>query len=522
MRRLIEPLYAHFGALHHEGKAADSVSTTVLQDSVQELCRQHEQLPDSSCDEQAVAALTGRIAALAEQDTAPADEPVEETVSVEEPAVVAAEDADNVVMLNTESPEQAVAEAEEQQPEAVQDESSEDVVETQHVAVDSVPEQAQANDPYAGLDQELYEIFLEESAEIMDNGETVLRNWSREPENSDFMAEFQRMLHTLKGGARMVDITTIGDLSHGVESLLTLVGEGRIDASQDLFSLLHESFDRLSDMLDKVRSREETAAASDLETRLEAFMKGDSSAATAPVKPVKEATPATAEQPEKGKKTTTAADKIHAEKPAQTTGSRRTKRKSSGPLQPAFSEMVARSVATQPQGAQPGKVTGDRREQVRVQSDVLDNLVNNAGEINIYRARMEQQVSNYRFNLGELDQTISRLREQLRKLEMETEAQILYRFEQESDSVHEDFDPLEMDRYSTLQQLSRSLSESISDLSSLQEIMETSTRDAETLLLQQSRVSTDLQESLIWTRMIPFAGLTPRLQRIVRQGGERC
>ena len=43
MRRLIEPLYAHFGALHHEGKAADSVSTTVLQDSVQELCRQHEQ-----------------------------------------------------------------------------------------------------------------------------------------------------------------------------------------------------------------------------------------------------------------------------------------------------------------------------------------------------------------------------------------------------------------------------------------------------------------------------------------------
>jgi chemosensory pili system protein ChpA (sensor histidine kinase/response regulator) len=179
--------------------------------------------------------------------------------------------------------------------------------------------------------------------------------------------------------------------------------------------------------------------------------------------------------------------------------------------------MVASSIKAQPQGAQTGKAVGDRREQVRVQSEVLDNLVNNAGEINIYRSRMEQQISNYRFNLTELDQTINRLRDQLRTLEMETEAQILYRFEQESDGRNEDFDPLEMDRYSTLQQLSRSLNESISDLRSLQEIMETSTRDAETLLLQQSRVSIDLQESLIRTRMIPFAGLAPRLQRIVRQ-----
>jgi chemosensory pili system protein ChpA (sensor histidine kinase/response regulator) len=488
VRTLIEPLYAHFGALYHEGKPVDPMAIAVLNDSVQELCRQHEQLPDPSYDEQAVAALIGRITALAEQDAAAAVEPVEKAAAAEEQAE-ATEEADNVVTLNTESPEETVTEADEQQ----------------------------GDDPYAGLDQDLYEIFLEEASEIMDSGETVLRNWSDEPDNSDLMAEFQRMLHTLKGGARMVDIATIGDLGHAVESLLTMVGDGEMKTSAYLFSLLHESFDRLSDMLEKVRSREETSAANDLESRLEAFMKGDASAASAPVKPVEKAKPATTKQTAKGKQAAAAAKKPSASKPATATRKRSTKRKSSGPLQPAFSEMVARNVATQPQGAQPGKVVGERREQVRVQSEVLDNLVNNAGEINIYRARMEQQVSNYRFNLGELDQTISRLREQLRKLEMETEAQILYRFEQESDGPNEDFDPLEMDRYSTLQQLSRSLSESISDLHSLQDIMETSTRDAETLLLQQSRVSTDLQESLIRTRMIPFAGLTPRLQRIVRQ-----
>ena len=134
---------------------------------------------------------------------------------------------------------------------------------------------------------------------------------------------------------------------------------------------------------------------------------------------------------------------------------------------------------------------------------------------------MEKQISDYRFNLAELDQTINRLRDQLRKLEIETEASILYRYEQESDQRHQEFDPLEMDRYSNLQQLSRSLMESISDLRSLQELMENTTRDSETLLLQQSRVSTELQENLIRTRMIPFVSLSPRLRRIARQSARQ-
>jgi chemosensory pili system protein ChpA (sensor histidine kinase/response regulator) len=165
--------------------------------------------------------------------------------------------------------------------------------------------------------------------------------------------------------------------------------------------------------------------------------------------------------------------------------------------------------------------TKARGEQVKVQSDALDNMVNHAGEINIFRARMEKQISDYRFNLAELDQTINRLRDQLRKLEIETEAQILYRYEQESDQRHQEFDPLEMDRYSNLQQLSRSLMESISDLRSLQDLMENTTRDSETLLLQQSRVSTELQENLIRTRMIPFVSLSPRLRRIARQSARQ-
>ena len=64
---------------------------------------------------------------------------------------------------------------------------------------------------------------------------------------------------------------------------------------------------------------------------------------------------------------------------------------------------------------------------------------------------------------------------------------------------------------------SRALFESASDLLDLKETLAAKNRDAETLLLQQARVNTELQEGLMRTRMVPFDRLVPRLRRIVRQ-----
>src|SRR5699024_1630481 len=106
----------------------------------------------------------------------------------------------------------------------------------------------------------------------------------------------------------------------------------------------------------------------------------------------------------------------------------------------------------------------------------------------------------------------------LRRLDTETQAQILSRHQADTERAgYEDFDPLEMDRYSQLQQLSRALFESASDLLDLKETLAARNRDTETLLLQQARVNTDLQEGLMRTRMVPFERLLPRLRRLVRQ-----
>jgi chemosensory pili system protein ChpA (sensor histidine kinase/response regulator) len=157
-----------------------------------------------------------------------------------------------------------------------------------------------------------------------------------------------------------------------------------------------------------------------------------------------------------------------------------------------------------------------RPEIARVDADLLESLLNNAGEVSIFRSRLEQQVGSIEFNLEELSQTVVRLRDQLRKLEMETEAQILHRHH---DHIlrRDDFDPLEMDQYSMIQQLSRALAETSSDVASLQQLLGELTRDAETLLTQQSRVISELQDGLMRTRMVPFSRHAQRLNRIVRQ-----
>ena len=166
----------------------------------------------------------------------------------------------------------------------------------------------------------------------------------------------------------------------------------------------------------------------------------------------------------------------------------------------------------------PGResMPAERVEMARVDAELLDTMLNNAGEVSIFRARLDQQVNSIDFNLAELARTVTRLKEQLRGLEIETEAQVLNRHHDE-DSRRNDFDPLELDRYSALQQFSRALSETSGDVASIQSLLETLTREAQNLLTQQSRVITELQNSLMRTRMVPFQRHVQRLTRLVRQ-----
>jgi chemosensory pili system protein ChpA (sensor histidine kinase/response regulator) len=172
-----------------------------------------------------------------------------------------------------------------------------------------------------------------------------------------------------------------------------------------------------------------------------------------------------------------------------------------------------------PQAVPPGREPvgpPERQEMARVDAELLDQLLNISGEASIARSRLEQQLGSIDFNLGELSRTVTRLKEQLRSLEIETEAQILHRHEDES-GHRGDFDPLELDRYSSIQQFSRALAETANDVASIQQLLENLAKDTQNLLQQQARTITELQNGLMRTRMVPFQRHVQRLARIVRQ-----
>jgi Chemotaxis protein histidine kinase and related kinases len=348
--------------------------------------------------------------------------------------------------------------------------------------------------PLLEADSELLEVFLEEGTNLFQCCESAVQRWELEPEDQDALAELLRLLHTLKGGARMAGLPVIGDLIHALESVLIEIAEGHADAGDEVLPAVLEVLDYVAEMLEQVRKGAVPVLPHLLCQRLKALRAGSLTEALQPVQ---------------------MRDSKHDEADSA----------AGAPVSAKVEDEPSQAIGVMPPGQDTVEALREERrtalrvqhETIRVRADLLHKLVNAAGEVSIYRARIDQQVGAFRFNLTEHKQTVKRLREQVRKLEIETEAQILFRYEKEIGTYYEDFDPLELDRFSRLQQLSRALAESLNDLESIQNLLENSARDAETLLLQQAGVNTELQESLMRTRMVPFGNLVPRLCRIVRQ-----
>ena len=80
------------------------------------------------------------------------------------------------------------------------------------------------------FDHEIANIYSEEATELIEAAETSLTAWNRDRKDKQRVAELQRQLHTLKGGARMAGITAMGDLSHELESLVIQIDGGSVAA----------------------------------------------------------------------------------------------------------------------------------------------------------------------------------------------------------------------------------------------------------------------------------------------------
>ncbi|MHA7598785.1 hybrid sensor histidine kinase/response regulator [Alicycliphilus sp. T452] len=318
------------------------------------------------------------------------------------------------------------------------------------------------------IDPDLFPIFEEEALELLPALGTALRQWSARPENLGARNELLRALHTLKGSARLAGAMRLGELAHRMETAVEQIGTDGV-AAADIEPLL-ASFDALQTGFDALR----TIGAQPLSG------------------PVAVEPPAAAP-----------AAFMAAEQSAAAPGQGR-------------APVAAPLAWTAPAGtsSMPPRVAGG--QSVRVRAQLLDRLVNQAGEVVIARSRLDARMSQMRASLGDLTDNLERLRQQLRDIEVQAESQMQSRLALSKDSAA-GFDPLEFDRFTRVQELTRMMAESVNDVATVQRNMQRALEGAEDDLVAQGRQARELQRDLLHTRMVEFEGLSERLYAVVRQ-----
>ena len=288
------------------------------------------------------------------------------------------------------------------------------------------------------IDTQLLPIFLEEAAETIGELHATLRRWRTQADDEEAPRAVARLLHSLKGSARMAGAMRLGAHLHELESRLE-DGLAAREPAAVLAEALTHGIDRCEQVIDELALGEAGLQA----------LAGPTSTEGAGAEPAPEAEP----------------------------------------------------LAT---------------PTLRVRAERVDRFVNQAGEIGVARSRVEGELRSLRRSLLDLTENVIRLRNQLREVEIQAEVQMQSRIAQ-AGTQHTDFDPLELDRYTRLQELTRMMAESVNDVTTVQQGLLHNLDGAELALGSQARMARELQQGLMQVRMLPFDSLASRLYRVVRQ-----
>jgi chemosensory pili system protein ChpA (sensor histidine kinase/response regulator) len=329
-------------------------------------------------------------------------------------------------------------------------------------------------DALDSIDVDLFPIFSEEALDLLPRLGSALRQWVARPDNGSARAEVLRNLHTIKGSARLAGALRLGEMAHRMETVAE-----RIDMAQladDSVTPLLGHYDAMVARFDLLRNMDPDA---------QGVMR--TAPELAPVsmepEPLERALPVSA---------------TAAEAPAGEPGE-------GGSGLKGLSLLPVPKLATSRAGAA-----------VRVRPELLDRLVNQTGEVITTRTRMDAEVVTLRSSLKELTGNLERLRHQLHDMELQAETQMQARLAQARDA-DQTFDPLELDRFTRVQEITRMMAESVNDVATVQRNLQRAVEATEDGLAAMGRQTRELQRDLLRTRMVEFEGISERLYRVVRQ-----
>jgi len=398
------------------------------------------------------------------------------------------------------------------------------------------------------VDAELFPIFAEEADELLPLLTSQVTEWLERPGDPTAATACMRTLHTFKGSARLAGAMRLGELAHRFESAIdqALSGGASADSRQQL-EALQQRADHLGAAFEALRSRQGAPTASTLgvlggltmpahwHTRPAALRLAVSPVAPLPplsLNAVHEATAPAAPPLEAAALAAAPGDVAPAGIPA---AGAEPSPQDGAPDSAQDTTHDSGGMAVHPTnapidwshflGSLPGSspAATDRapasNQPVRVRAPLLDRLVNLAGEVSITRTRLEAEVGQIRSSLADLTDNLERLNRQLHDIALQAETQLESRMEA-ARAAAQAFDPLELDRYTRLQELTRMMAESVNDVATVRSTLQRTLQTTEDELAVQARLTRELQSDLLRTRMIEFESLSERLYRVVRQAAK--
>lgn len=307
------------------------------------------------------------------------------------------------------------------------------------------------------IDPELFPVFEQEAAELLPQLGAALRAWAQGQDTGSARSSVLRVLHTLKGSARLAGAMRLGEMAHRLESQVEPLAAQGLPADQA---------DALLTRLDAMQQTWEA-----LQAQQQTLM----------------AAPATA------------------------------------PNLPAPASVALATPLEASSVPRPSPLRAEPGQTVRVRAPLLDRMLNQAGEVMATRSRLDTRMGQMRQSVQELGGNLERLRQHLRDLELQTESQMQSRQVQPQDTAHAehpDFDPLEFDRYTQVQELTRMMAESVHDVATVQRSLMRAVDNALDDAAAQARQARELQRDLLRTRMVEFDSIAERLYGVVRQAAK--
>jgi chemotaxis protein histidine kinase CheA len=303
-------------------------------------------------------------------------------------------------------------------------------------------------------DAELVAIFIEEATDYFPELDALLRNWFDHPQNTESANALLRILHTLKGGARMAGCNALGQHFHQMETEIEQLADTP-NRDGEKIAQLFLAYDFAASALAKLKNQSQN---------------GD--------------------------------DELHTPLLNHQDGQQDNQKNSSLTTEPLVTTVHEKVATTQ------------ESTLLRVRTDVMDRLAGSAAELIVDGARLSAEIQQQKKSLLDLTDTLMRLRSQLRELEFVAESSIASKMQA---SQQQAFDPLEFDRFTRLQELTRSMAESMSDAASIERSLSRQIEKTHAILYSHEKYARAIQNDLKLVRVVRFASVSERLHHLVRQ-----